>query len=108
MQDIEEELRDVVFDYDNSRAMVEIADDFLKGDEYKPGTFKDDMSAFSKGSKMSTNSSHVRRNIDNAGVYNPLKMNKMTNRLDQGERERLDELLEDIDLNLDDVIKDKE
>lgn len=30
-QDIEEELRDVVFDYENSHALVLAADDFLAG-----------------------------------------------------------------------------
>lgn len=30
MQDIEEELRDVVFDYENSMALVKVADDFLQ------------------------------------------------------------------------------
>ena len=30
-EDIEEELRDVVFDYENSQALVLAADDFLTG-----------------------------------------------------------------------------
>ena len=35
MQDIEEELRDVVFDYENSQALVAMADNFLAEDDQK-------------------------------------------------------------------------
>lgn len=36
MQDFDDELRDVVFDYENSQAVVAMADNFLKGDDAKP------------------------------------------------------------------------
>ena len=36
-EDIEEELRDVVFDYESSQALVLAADDFLTGKNYYEG-----------------------------------------------------------------------
>ena len=48
--DIEDELRDVVFDYENSQALVLMADDFLN--DKKP-TYKDDLKSESGKSNFS-------------------------------------------------------
>ena len=58
MQDIEEELRDVVFDYENSQAVVAMADNFLKGGDPKPFDFTqgDNQSTYSRASKASDQS----------------------------------------------------
>lgn len=56
MQDLEEELRDVVFDYENSQAVVAMADNFLKGGNPKSLEFggkSDTQSMFSRGSRAS-------------------------------------------------------
>lgn len=57
-QDIEEELRDVVFDYENSHALVLAADDFLAG----RGAYIGPEDQKSQASGQSTMSSRVREN----------------------------------------------
>ena len=82
MQDLDEELRDVVFDYENSLAIAKVADDFLKNPDKPPSIAYDDVqSVNSKASKASTTTSHIHRNIQKAGVYNPYKVNYKTDRL---------------------------
>ena len=57
-QDIEEELRDVVFDYENSQALVLAADDFLAG----RGAYTGEEDQKSQTSGVSTMSSRVKEN----------------------------------------------
>jgi hypothetical protein len=52
--DIEEELRDVVFDYENSQALVLAADDFLTGRKDFDAQSFDNKSNMSKASMSST------------------------------------------------------
>ena len=57
-QDIEEELRDVVFDYENSQALVLAADDFLAG----RGAYTEEEDQKSQTSGQSTMSSRIKEN----------------------------------------------
>ena len=61
-QDIEEELRDVVFDYENSHAMLAIADDYLKEPDRKGAS--DTQSINSKTTTGSKMGSKIRENIN--------------------------------------------
>lgn len=105
--DIEDELRDVVFDYENSQALVLMADDFLN--DKKP-TYKDDLkseSGKSNFSQMSDNSK-IRKNIELAGKHDPTKIKLLQDRLDPKSKARLENLLNDIDENMDEIMKEKE
>ena len=57
-QDIEEELRDVVFDYENSQALVLAADDFLAG----RGAYTGEEDQKSQTSGQSTMRSRIKEN----------------------------------------------
>lgn len=86
--DIEDELRDVVFDYENSQALVLMADDFLN--DKKP-TYKEDLkseSGKSNYSQMSENSK-IRKNIELAGKHDPTKIKLLQDRLDPKSKARL-------------------
>lgn len=69
--DIEEELRDVVFDYENSQALVLAADNFLSGKNYETQSIENDMK--SHGSRASM-ASHVSQNKQNAKDFDPYKI----------------------------------
>ena len=73
--DIEEELRDVVFDYENSQALVLAADQYLKGET--PSSMSDVGSSASRKSK----NSKIQENIRNAATYNPYKRKTAYDRL---------------------------
>ena len=62
---------------------------------------------YSKTSKTSTMTSKVRQNRDNVGEYDPYKVKLMQDRLNPDEKERLQSLLQDIDDNLDQLMKEK-
>ena len=69
--DIEEELRDVVFDYENSQALVLAADNFLSGKN--PETYSINTDNKSSASKASM-ASHVSQNKLNAKNFDPYKI----------------------------------
>mmetsp|Transcript_11935 Transcript_11935/g.18422 ORF Transcript_11935/g.18422 Transcript_11935/m.18422 type:complete len:90 (-) Transcript_11935:421-690(-) len=82
--DIEEELRDVVFDYENSQALVVAADQFLKGDTSSfagavggPDGGDDNASMNSRNSK----GSKIQENIRNASKWNPYKVKTLDDKL---------------------------
>ena len=109
MQDIEEEMRDVVFDYQNSQALVAMANNFLTDDYPKSSGAQseagDNQSSFSKQSSMT---SKIRQNIDNVGAYDPTRIKLLQDRLGDREKARLNEMLSEIDENLEDLMREKE
>lgn len=110
MQDFEDELRDVVFDYENSQAMVAIADDFLKGNDSNPfaDPFRGDaQSQYSKNSKAS-DKSRIQQNIAGASKYDHLKVKLLQDRLNEKEKARLESLLKEIEDNLDGLMQEKQ
>ena len=103
--DIEEELRDVVFDYENSHALVLAADDFLTGNnsfDAQSGV-TDNRSSGSKASM----SSRVSQNKQNAKNFDPHKIKLLQDRLDDRQKARLEQLLKEVDENMEELMKEK-
>jgi hypothetical protein len=90
-----DEYRDIVFDFDESKALVQAADDFLKGN--------DESELQSNNSIKSKNGKFVEANIRSAGSYNALLKQRNVDRLDPVAKAKLDRMLRDIDDNLDEL-----
>jgi len=103
-EEIEDEMRDLVFDYGDSQALVLMAEDFLQeaklGDETK--------SIGIKSKRSTTSSSKVIQNKYNAFKYDPLKVKLLQDKLSVTEKERLEAMLKDIEENLDEIKKEKD
>ena len=72
--DIEQELRDVVFDYENSKDLVNAADNFLQGRSnvfYETGSQRTDIRS------TNSNTSRVFQNKLDAGSYDPTRIKLM-------------------------------
>ena len=105
--DIEEELRDQVFDYENSQALVLMADNFLSGNEHpRPSSEAQSQSGYSTNSKLS-DTSKIHQNITTAGKHDPFKIKLLQDRLDDKAKARLATMLTEIDDNLDDLMQEK-
>lgn len=101
-EDIESELRDVVFDYEGSQALVLAADNFLsEGDTFSK------KSGRSGRSGVSTTSSKIFENKTNASKYDPFRIKLLQDRLNEKEKARLGALLKEIDDNIDQLMKEK-
>lgn len=88
--------------------MVAIADNFLKGnDSFADPIRSDAHSSYSKTSKA-TDKSRIHSNIAGASKYNPLKIKLLQDRLNDTEKQRLNSLLQEIEDNLDDLMKEKQ
>lgn len=105
-QDLEDELRDVVFDYENSKALVAMANNFLEEDK-RPSFDPLQSEVQSNYSKTSTVTSKIKENIENVGKYDPYKIKLMQDRLNPNEKARLNEMLNEIDENLEEIMKEK-
>lgn len=105
--DIEDELRDIVFDYENSQAMVLAADNFLQN---KPTYQGEDTKSVGESSNMSKMSgmSRIQQNKLEAGKHDPFKIKLLQDRLDDKGKARLAQLLKEIDDNIDELKKEKE
>ena len=105
--DIEDELRDVVFDYEHSQAMVLAADNFLQN---KPTYSGDETKSLGGGSNVSgaSNMSKIKENKILAGKHDPFKIKLLQDRLDEKGKARLAQLLKEIDDNIDELMKEKE
>ena len=105
--DIEEELRDVVFDYEGSKELVRAADEFLAED--KLGETKSVSGATDRSMRSNASTtSKVLENKREAGKYNPFKIKLLQDRLDEKGKARLAEMLKDIDENLPQLMKEKQ
>ena len=95
-EDIESELRDVVFDYEGSQALVAAADNFLnEGDAFSR------RSGRSGRSGVSSTSSKIFENKLNAAQHDPFRIKLLQDRLNTREKSRLEALLKEIDDNMD-------
>lgn len=100
--DIESELRDVVFDYEGSKALVLAADNFLS-----EGDTQSRKSGKSMRSGISSTTSKIHENKSNASKYDPFKIKLLQDRLSSPEKARLATLLKEIDDNYDALMKEK-
>lgn len=119
--DIEDELRDVVFDHDGylegSKALVLAADGFLTGtDERPPQAGFDTNSQQSNDdgkwgkSQMSENSKmqdKIRQNKVEAARHDPRRIKLLQDRLNEKGKARLEQLLKDIDDNMEELMREK-
>ena len=104
--DIEDELRDVVFDYEGSKELVLAADAFLA--EGKIGDTKSVSGTTDRS--MRSNASDRSKIIENkrgAGSYNPYKIKLLQDRLDEKGKSRLADMLKEIDETLPELMKEK-
>lgn len=99
--DIESELRDVVFDYEGSKALVLAADNFLSEDTQSRRSGK------SMRSGISSTTSKIHDNKANASKFDPFKIKLLQDRLSSPEKARLATLLQEIDENYDALMKEK-
>ena len=92
-----------MFDFNESKALVKMADDFLKGVEPN-----NDSETLSNPSTKSKHGRFVEANIRSAGSYNAYLKQRNVDRLDPVARAKLDRMLKDIDDNLDELQREKE
>ena len=85
--------------------MLAIADDYLKEPDRKGAS--DTQSINSKTTTGSKMGSKIRENINSQGKHDPFKIKLLQDRLSDKEKSRLDSLLNDIDENLEDILKEK-
>jgi hypothetical protein len=107
--DIQEELRDVVFDYEGSKALVLAADGFLT-DETPQGVGFDTKSEHSTGKSTMTamsQNSVIRQNKLDAGRHDPYRVKLLQDRLDAKGKARLEHMLNEIDDHMDELMKEK-
>ena len=101
-EDIESELRDVVFDYEGSQALVLAAENFLsEGDTFSKKSGK------SGRSNISSTTSRLQENKIKASKYDPFRIKLLQDRLNEKEKSRLQALLKEIDDNIDQLMKEK-
>ena len=100
--DIESELRDVVFDYEGSKALALAADNFLS-----EGDTQSRRSGKSMRSGVSSTTSKILENKGRASQYDPYKIKLLQDRLSSPEKARLSALLQEIDDNYDALMKEK-
>lgn len=104
----------MVFDFDESKALVKVADDFLRGDTPLAITQGEDerfenLSQSEAGkSTAKSKGKFIEANIRSAGSYNAYLRQKQVDRLDPVAKAKLERMLKDIDENLDDLQKEKE
>ena len=120
--DLEDEYRDEVFDFDHSKAVVQMADDYL---EDKPmlaimagleDENEDDTKSLGgvtqqtgmTGKSTLSSKSKVSINKHNVGKYGKMLKQRNVDRLDPESRARLEAMVKDIDDNLDDLVREKE
>ena len=99
----------MVFDYEDSKALVLAADGFLTGQQvYEPGfdAKSDQSNGKSVNSSMSENSK-IRQNKIEAGRHDPYRVKLLQDRLDAKGKARLEQLLKEIDDNIDELMKEK-
>lgn len=99
----------MVFDYEDSKALVLAADGFLAGEQaYGAGfdTKSDQSNGKSSKSVMSENS-RIRQNKIEAGRHDPYRVKLLQDRLDGKGKARLEQLLNEIDDNMDELMKEK-
>lgn len=104
--ELDEELRDVVFDYEGSKALLYAAEDFLDGKPTYNGPDARSSYGESNVSGM-TDNSIIRRNRLEQGRHDPTKIKLLQDRLDEKGKARLAQLLLEIDENMDDLMKEK-
>ena len=100
--DIESEFRDVVFDYEGSKALALAADNFLS-----EGDTQSRRSGKSMRSGVSSTTSKILENKGRASQYDPYKIKLLQDRLSSPEKARLSALLQEIDDNYDALMKEK-
>ena len=101
-EDIESELRDVVFDYEGSQALVLAADNFLS-----EGDAMSKKSGRSGRSGASSTTSKVFENKIQASKHDPYRIKLLQDRLNEQEKRRLEALLKEIDDDMDQLMKEK-
>lgn len=120
-QDLEEEYKDEVFDFEQSKALVEMAGDFLDdkpmlalmppGSEQEDDTFSlggvTQKTGMTSKSKLS-DKSMVSINKRNVGRYGGLMKQRQVDRLDPESRARLEAMVKEIDENLEELQREKE
>ena len=106
--DIEDELRDVVFDYESSKAVVLAADNFLTEKPAYIGPELDDISENPSNISSMTDKSIINRNKLMQGKHDPSKIKLLQDRLDPKSKARLEKLLQEIDDNMEELMKEKE
>ena len=101
-----DEYNDMVFDIDESRQLVQMADDFLSN---KPLAITEGLSTVSEEGNRSTNSAN--RNFVSQNkrqtAFNGLRTKFACDRLDSEQRARLDSMVKEIEDNLDEVVLEK-
>ena len=133
ISDLEDEYRDVVFDVDNTRALVKVADDYLDGKDEEPllalpapgddlevsgGFSLDDTKSIGGASRASSNVSGVSKlsnrnfvsiNKQAQGKMRPFLRQQMpTDRLAPDQRARLEEMVKEIDDNIEELMQERE
>ena len=113
-EDDPEEYRDMVFDFDESKALVKVADDFLRGEtplaitQGEDERFENQSQSEAGKSTAKSKGKFIDANIRSAGSYNAYLRQKQVDRLDPVAKAKLERMLQDIDENLDDLQKEKE
>lgn len=133
MSDYEDEYRDVVMDVENSRALVQVADDYLSGKDEEPflalpapgddldisgiGNYDDDTKSMGGDSRASGKSGMSKLSDRNFVAINRsaqskirpfLRQQRPTDRLAPDQRARLEEMVQEIEDNIDDLLLEKE
>eukprot|EP00347_Sterkiella_histriomuscorum_P021750 403332895 len=111
-----DELNDVVYDYDQQVALMEMADDYLSKpllslppiEEDSKSSYDPNRSTNSFRSNITSNKDFLSKNKDQAKAFNPYKKPMKCDQLDEESKNRLDSLMRDIDDNLEDIKKEKE
>ena len=120
--DLEDEYKDTVFDFDQSKALVQMAEDYL---DNKPmlalmagieEDYEDDTQSLGgatnqtgmTGKSTLSSKSKVSINRLNVGKYGKLLGQRQVDRLDPESRARLEAMVKEIDDNLEELVREKE